>query len=198
MLKPVRNESDLLNKVALGDEKAFEELFMAYHQQLGEYVLMLTQSQEMTEEIVQDVFLKVWLNRSGIKNIDKFTGYLFILTRNYCLNAIRKIATEHKRQERYYQQAEEEEQLESAGMQEEQDFQSLIDQAIAQLPPQQQKVFTCRLKGLKNPEIAAQMNISTDSVKKYQQWALKSVIGYVKSCEILSALLILISQLEKY
>lgn len=190
-IRAVHNERELLEEIVLGHEKAFAELFYAYHNQLGEYVLLLTNSEEMTEEVVQDVFVKVWLNREGLLKINDFKSYLFILTRNYTLNCIRKQVRDRKQQEQYDKEFLTEElnveELQSGFTYGERE--SMIDRAIAQLPPQQQKVFTLRQKGLKNPEIAKQMNISTDSVKKYQQWALKSVTEFVKMHATLSVLL---------
>ncbi len=180
-----------MGEVVLGNEKAFAELFYAYHNQLGEYVLLLTNSEEMMEEIVQDVFVKVWLNREVLLKIDKFTAYLFILTRNYTLNCIRKLVKDRKQQEQYGKEllTAELDPEEAEGQFTDAEYQSMIDRAVAQLPPQQQKVFILRQQGLKNPEIAKQMNISTDSVKKYQQWALKSVAEFVKAHAALSVLL---------
>ncbi len=145
----------------------------------------------MTEEIVQDVFVKVWLNREVLLKVDNFTSYLFILTRNYTLNCIRKLVRDRKQQEQYDKEilTEELNADEPEGQFTDGEYQSMIDRAIAQLPPQQQKVFILRQKGFKNPEIAKQMNISTDSVKKYQQWALKSVSEFVKTHAALSVLL---------
>lgn len=190
---PVHNESALLKAVKKGDEKAFEELFMAYHNELGAYVLLLTDSPEMTEEIIQDVFIKVWNNRENIDRIEKFTSFLFILTRNYTLNALRKMVNDQKRQAQYqshhkYELVYEDQQ---DSLTEGVDFQVLIDKALVQLPPQQKKVFMLRMQGFKNPEIATEMHISPASVKKYQQWALRSVVKYLRVYEVPPGLIIL-------
>ena len=194
-IRTVKNERELLLEVVQGNEAAFAELFFAYHNQLGEYVFMLTTSDEMTEEIVQDVFVKVWMNREALLTINNFTSYLFILTRNYTLNCIRKHVKERKQQESYSQLV-----LTDSSLKEEDelildpDYQALVDRAVAQLPPQQQKVFILRQQGLKNPEIAEKMAISTDSVKKYQQWALRTVSEFVKSHVALSVFFILMKK----
>ena len=62
-----------------------------------------------------------------------------------------------------------------------QEYQDIINRAVAQLPPSQQRVLMLRQQGLKTREIAEQMGISTDSVKKYQQWASHSVSKFLKS-----------------
>jgi RNA polymerase sigma-70 factor (family 1) len=192
-IRPVHHEHELLSRVVLGEEKAFSELFYAYHNQLGEYVLLLTGSAEMTEEIVQDVFVKVWMNREALLKIDRFTAYLFILTRNYTLNCIRKVSKEQKQRVQYGDEmlANEFDSEMQEPLFADPDYLRLIDRAVAQLPPQQQRVFRLRQEGLKNPEIAKQMQISTDSVKKYKQWALKAVSEFVKAHAALSVLFFL-------
>lgn len=190
-IRAVINEHELLKGVVKGDQEAFAQLFYAYHNQLGEYVFMLTGSEQMSEEIVQDVFVKVWINREMLLTIDKFTAYLFILTRNYTLNCIRQQVRERKLQEDYGKTLSIEDHEDNFSLLNDPEYQSLIERAVAQLPPQQQKVFMLRQQGLKNPEIARQMEISTDSVKKYQQWALKTVTEFVKAHAAFSLLFIL-------
>jgi RNA polymerase sigma-70 factor (family 1) len=190
-IRAIINERELLEGVGKGNEDAFAQLFYAYHNQLGEYVFTLTSSEQMTEEIVQDVFVKVWMNREMLLTIDKFTSYLFILTRNYTLNCIRKLVRERKLQEDYGKLLSVENLEEGFSLINDPDYQSLIERAVAQLPPQQQKVFMLRQQGLKNPEIAKQMAISPDSVKKYQQWALKTVAEFVKAHAAFSLLFVL-------
>lgn len=190
-IRAVTNEHELLQGVSKGNEDAFAKLFYAYHNQLGEYVFILTGSGQMAEEIVQDVFVKVWMNREMLLTLDKFTSYLFILTRNYTLNCIRKLVRERKLQEDYGKTLSIEDLGENFSLINDPDYQFLIERAVSQLPPQQQKVFMLRQQGLKNPEIAEQMAISPDSVKKYQQWALKTVTEFVKAHAAFSLLFIL-------
>jgi RNA polymerase sigma-70 factor (family 1) len=188
-IRIIHNEKELLIRVAQGDEKAFSDLFYGYHTQLWEYTSSLIDSQDLAEEIVHDVFVKIWLNREVLSTIDRFTSYLFILTRNYTLNCIRKIARERRDHDKYGQEmsAADDDPAETT-LHADLVYLSLIDRAVAQLPPQQQKVFMLRQTGLKNPEIARQMQISVDSVKKYQQWALKSVSTFVKAHMAISIL----------
>jgi RNA polymerase sigma-70 factor (family 1) len=180
----IPDQSAILFKIAKGSERAFEELFDHYHNQLGEYVYMVTQSEVLAEEIVQDIFLKIWTNRSMLEEVRDFNSYLFILTRNYTLNALRKTCLEQKKHTQYLIEEMEGENdpvsfVDSVFT--ETDFQILLDRAIIQLPPQQQKVILLRMQGLKNSEIAVRMNLATDSVKKYHHWALKVLKNQLQS-----------------
>ncbi|WP_175634949.1 RNA polymerase sigma factor [Pedobacter ghigonis] len=178
-IKPLPNEKDLLLEIAKGDGIAFAELFRAYHGPLIKYIYTLLESVEVCEEIVQDVFLKVWENRATLPKLDRFTSYLFILTRNYTISAIRQMVKDKKHSQLYA------EEVLSLNKGEEtftvdQEYQNILIKAIAELPPSQQRVLQLRQQGLKSREIAGEMGISIESVKKYQQWATKSVSKFLK------------------
>lgn len=190
-LRPLHHEKELLARVAGGDEAAFTELFYGYHNQLAGYVQLLTASKELSQEIVQDVFVKVWMNREALQKLHSFSSYLFIITRNYTLNCIRKTARIQGLVDTYDIDLlkDELEDFQERSLLDDPEYIALVERAVAQLPQQQQRVFRLRQQGLKNPVIASQMEISVDSVKKYQQLAVKAVAEFVKAHAALSILL---------
>lgn len=176
MLKPLENKA-LLNAIAQNDERAFRAVFDEYHQQLAAFVFSVTRSRELTEEIILDVFLKIWEERNTLPGLKNFTAYLFIVTRNHTLNAIRKLSQVKKKEEavnRHLSQVEQEEFYTE-------NYYARLDNAVDQLPQQQKKVYLLRQQGLKNADIAYQMNISVHSVKKYQQWAIQAISRLIKT-----------------
>lgn len=189
-MKAIQNEAELLTRISFGDEEAFTDLFRAYHNSLGAFVMTLIQSPEMTEEIVHDVFVKIWMDRGSLPGIENFTSYLFIITRNYTLNHIRKITSQKRQLKEYFNDTGNLIILPEYGTEAEPDYLALIASAVEKLPSQQKKVFVLRSDGLKNPEIAERMGISVDSVKKYQQLALRSVSEFVKVQKILPLILL--------
>jgi len=189
LLSKVQNEHILLQRIAMDDEQAFRELFIFYHHEIGSFIHSLLHDRETTLEIVQDIFVKVWLNRTRLLEIDNFTAYLFITTRNHVLNKIRQSLREKEKHTSYLQSARI---LESIATEEPHNIEEryqLLEKAVNNLPPQQQKVFTLRQQGLKNPEIAKVLNISTVSVAKYQQLALRFINDYVKAYGVITPLL---------
>lgn len=178
-LNKLYNEPEILRKVANGDEKAFAELFHNYCNQIGSFIQGLTQDHQATEEIVQEVFTGIWMDRTSLNEVRNFDAYLFIRCRNHTLNHIRRVVSERDRKEAYLSEIGTMQQDEEVNIS--QDQYELIDQAIKLLPPQQQKVFVLRRQGLKNPEISEQMNLSIESVKKYQHLAVKFVSEFVKN-----------------
>jgi RNA polymerase sigma factor (sigma-70 family) len=195
-IKSIYNEAELLNGIAKDDEKSFAELFYGYHQGLGEYVFLITDSHEMVKEIIQNVFIKVWEVRATLPEIQNFKSWLFITTRNYTLNAIRANVREQRRNQEFQLQLIQEE----TGPSPDHDYEQLepiIEQAIAQLPPQQKRVFVLKKQGRKNTDIASELGISPQSVIKYQQIAIKAISRFVKANTQLTVIIAMIAVLKK-
>ncbi|WP_353718348.1 RNA polymerase sigma factor [Dyadobacter sp. 676] len=82
MYRPaLNNEKELLRRVAGGDERAFTALFDHYHQRLGMHIYRITRSEPVAEELVHDVFLKIWRNRELLSEIENFSVYLFVVSK---------------------------------------------------------------------------------------------------------------------
>lgn len=174
-VKPSESEADWLAGTARGDERAFAALFRWYSRPLGAFVLKLTQSQELTEEIVQDTFITIWQRRETILQIENFSGYVYILCRNRTFAVLKKLAAERVAIAGYEMQRQEEEWLDSLDNPADH-YRALIGEAVERLPAQQRKVFTMsRYERLKNEEIARRLNLSADTVKKHLQLAIKAI-----------------------
>lgn len=171
------NEKTLVQQIASGDQAAFSVLFKAYSGKLAAVIFNLTRSKELTQEIVQDVFLKIWMHRETVANLENFGGYLFVISRNQALNALKRIAKEKSilsgLENKNDTAAPETEENESI-------FYGLLDDAIDRLPPQQKRAYILsRHQRLKYQEIADEMNLSKETVKKYLQAATVSITGYI-------------------
>jgi RNA polymerase sigma-70 factor (family 1) len=177
--QPNHNEASLLLQVAEGDHKAFAALFHAYHHRLGIYLYQFTSSKTFSEEIIQDVFCKVWEKRAELPGVRDFERWVFIVSKNHALNVLRKMV-----RERVEQQLWEKQQLNlgaDADITAEDKLQ-LIDRAISQLPPQQKKVFILsRYQRRKYIEIAEELNLSKETVKSYLQIATSSIRKFVNT-----------------
>lgn len=168
-------EQQLLRKVADGDQYAFTLLFKKYAEGLAIYVLSLSESQEVTEEIVQDVFTVVWEKRASLTHLENFNNYIFIISKNKTLNYLRQQAMKRKAQMEWAKQFEEEfEEIDQSSRKEE--LFVLIEEEIDKLPPQQKRVYTLsRVEKLKYEEIAQQLGLTRETVKKHMSLALLSL-----------------------
>ena len=190
------NEKDLLLRVASGDAGAFSTLFHAYHQELAAYILRLTRSLTLTEEIVQDTFLKVWLSRASLPGVDNFRSWLFTICRNHAFNCLRDQMRQTLRQQAWISDV-----INQAHSTEEPDheqFYILIDAAVNQLPPRQQRIYLLsRHGGLRYEDIARQLHLSPHTVKRHMSLALHSIETYVREhgLKVLPGLLVLLTRL---
>ncbi len=169
-------DKELLERVALGEERAFRLLFQNYHNKLGSYVYRYTRSFMLTQEIVQDVFLKIWLNRSALHEINNFNSYLFVVARNHTFNALKRIASEYGRQKQWQRRLIKEEFNLNGQNTAYKETVLAVNKAIETLPAQQKKVFLLsREMELTHEEIALKLRLSVTTVKKHMVLALKQL-----------------------
>jgi len=175
----LNNENDLLLLVAKGDQKAFRVLFDNYWDNVYSVALALTKSTVLSEEIVQDVFIKIWSKREQLLSVEKFDSFLFIIARNHIYNQLRKKTLEQpfvEHLEQYF--------LECSALPEQQmllkETQQLINKAVEQLPNQQRSVFELsRNNGLNYSQIAEKLGISKFTVKTHMTKALQAIRQYL-------------------
>ncbi|MBC9934935.1 RNA polymerase sigma factor [Chitinophaga qingshengii] len=178
--RQLHNEQQLLLRVSEGDETAFQQLLYAYSDRLGAFVYKLTHSREVAQEIVQDTFIKVWHKRATLPEVGHAGKYLFIIARNLTYNHIRDQARMTLKYQDWLQDMENSDATpgDDEGLAQ---YLPVIEQAVSQLPPQQRKVFELvRKQGLSHKQIAEQMQLSPESVKKYRKLALQFIREYVR------------------
>lgn len=171
-------ENELLCQVAAGNEQAFSQLFHIYHQRLAGYIYQLTASKELAEEVVQDVFMKIWITRESLGSVKQFDSWLFVISKNYALNALRK-ATQQRLKQLEWMTIQPGE-VDSPDSFDNDRYRAALE-AIEQLPAQQQKVFILhRVKKLKYQDIATELHVSRETVKSYLKLANSSVTRFIR------------------
>ena len=179
----------LLAKIASGDHHAFRVLFNRYHHKVYSYSLRFLRSETGAEEIVQEVFITLWLGRAKIVQIKNIGGYLRVATKNRTLNALKKIALDFRANNAGIQEWTEvnndtEESLQLKETRE------LLNEAIQKLPKQQRLVYQmCHLDGIKQKEVAEKLNISPRTVKVHLREATKTIRNLMGNRTELSVLL---------
>ena len=174
-IKPLNNESELLAKIAEGDESAFCSLFDHYQKYVFSFGRKLMRSDEIAEDIVQDIFIKIWQGREKLKEIDNFGGYLNILVRNHSFNLLRQLAHRQRTGEDIVLSFSDEDNNTQHTI----DYREtvrILEEVLDNLPEQQKTVYSlCHLDGLKYEEAAAKMNISVATVHYHMKLALKNI-----------------------
>ncbi|UKJ07010.1 RNA polymerase sigma factor [Solitalea lacus] len=195
-LNPLPNESDLLAKIAGGDQRAFTILFNHYHHHLFIFSKKLSKSEEIALEIVQDVFLKVWTLRERLTELDNFGGYLTRIVRNHSLNVIRQIARKEKPSLNSSINSDDFVDTTIFDITQQKldynDSLKILNEALDLLAPQQRKVYQlCHIEGLKYEEAAHQMNISIETVRAHMKKALQKIREHFAKNAIFYPLLII-------
>jgi RNA polymerase sigma-70 factor (family 1) len=175
MEKEMAEEKLMLAKIAGGDQHAFGLLYHSHKNRVYGYALQILQSESLAEEIVQETFIKLWLKRENLERIDNFGGFLRTIVRNDTLNALKKIALQHKNYSLIRLDKTEKDFATEQAIQY-RETKKLLDSAIEQLPNQQKLVYhLCHVEGLKQKEVANQLNISPLTVKVHLREAIKSI-----------------------
>lgn len=187
------NNKLLVIKLMEGNEKAFSELFSCYHNDVYAYSLSMLKNQVFAEEIVQDVFLNIWLHRDRLNPELSFKSYVFTITRNLTFNLISKIANNHKFKEEVFYNSQKsyspvEDSIADA------DYDILKNKAIEQLPPKRRIIFEMsRNKEMSYEEISKELNISVSTVKGQMSKALAEIRTFLETHGDVALLITLIS-----
>ena len=85
----LENEELILKRVSESDSQAFRTLYMHYYDRLFRFAMLFLQSEDASEDIVEDVFFTLWKDRSMLTSIPKFQSYIYQSIRNGCLNVLK-------------------------------------------------------------------------------------------------------------
>ncbi|MBS1564709.1 MAG: RNA polymerase sigma-70 factor, partial [Bacteroidetes bacterium] len=172
------DEKALLLQTAAGDEIAFRSVFDAYRPRIYSFAFHLTENNVMADEIVQETFLRVWLHRQKLPEVDYFNAWLHSIARNLVTDALKRIAKERLAQASMPVTATISNADEAMT---DKEYARLLQEAIGQLPDRQQQIYQLsRDAGIQHAEIAGRLNISRHTVKTHLVLALKSIREYLK------------------
>lgn len=177
----LNNERELFAQMATGSEAAFTDIFFFYIPLLQPHIQQMTKSEEATQDIIHEVFLKIWVNREKMQAVDNYRAYIFTISTNKTYDYLKKLA-----RDKSFRSSEE--LLRRSGTEnsteETIDFNqsaAIINQAVAQMPPQRKLVFQLsREEGLSHEEIAARLQISKNTVSNHLTEALRSIKEYLQ------------------
>lgn len=148
-----------------GDQQAFNFIFAAYYPSLCFFASRLLQLRPVAEDIIQEAFVKLWKLHTAFNGQQSIKAFLFIITRNACLNFIKQLERDKEKEAHWSMTLDvvEEDKLNQLTRSE-----ALVEiyQAVNGLPPECKKVITLHfVDGLRNLEIAKQLELSVHTVK---------------------------------
>lgn len=177
----VHNDKLLAARIAEGDESAFTELFYSYLPLIKSIILKLTNDNQAVDDLVQDIFLKIWLTREQLPEIEKLKNWILHLAYNKTFNWLRQKKVRSITVTGILDESDRaaESITDPASLEE---TRRLIANAIDQLPEQAHKVYQLnRQYGYSIAEISVKLNLAPQSVKNTLNRAVKAIRDHLKA-----------------
>lgn len=166
-------EHNIIDGLKNGDREIFNRIFYLFYSDLVNYCGRFVNDDDVAEEIVQDIFTKLWIRHSYININSSLKAYLYKAVRNHTLNYFKYIKQKEKYKQ-YIGLSTIEKTDTPLNKLEEKNIQIRIDEAMLMLPEKCRKVFELkRYERLKNKEIAEKLNISIKTVENHISKAIK-------------------------
>jgi RNA polymerase sigma-70 factor (ECF subfamily) len=166
-------DTEIIGRIREGDVGQFESLFRSSYVSLVRYAKTLIKDHDTAEEMVQDLFFRLWQDKEKIKIESSLNGYLFRSVHNKCLHYIEhnKVVERHAEEMSYRQTNIQENPSDILQYQE---LQARIARILEKLPERCGKIFCMsRFEGLKYAEIAEKLSVSVKTVESNMGRALK-------------------------
>ena len=181
------DDHQTLKRIKNNDSGAFEDLFREQYPGLHEYAVFYVGESQLAEDIVQDVFLKIWETRNRLTIRSSFRGYLFRCVHNNCIQYLRHQVVKRNHLAEHQAKIEEAQLMNrlyfESGLSRlfKNDIESVVNNTINELPEKTQEIFILsRHKFLKNSEIATKINLSEKSVEYHITKALDFLRKHLK------------------
>ena len=167
----------LQQRIAISDETAFTELYLHFGKKLHQFASSLIRSKEIAEELVEDVFVKIWANRKTITEVDNLTVYLYVAVKNKALNTLSQKAKELIAAPfDYLDLPIDEFAADPYDLMITAEMMTRMHRMIENLPPRCKMIFKLiREDGLKYKEVAEILNISVNTIDVQMAIAVKKL-----------------------
>jgi len=186
-------EKEWLARIKQGDKVAFGELYHRYSERLYRSLLRLVKSEQMAEELLQDIFVQFWEKRQTIDVQSSLQAYLLRIGENRVYDFYRKLKREQKLLAVIKAAASENYTPIEENLLSEENTQ-LLRQAIETLPPQRRQVFElCKLQGRSYQETSELLGISTSTINDHIVKATKTIRQFIYAHQKITVMLLLLS-----
>jgi RNA polymerase sigma-70 factor (family 1) len=173
------DEAALFANLAKGDERAFEIIYRHFSRKLFPFVLKLVKLPELAEELIQDIFVNLWINRQAFSAVSNPSSYLFSIANRQSLKYLKKVANDARilNSIAEYSETSTNETEERIIFRESLDA---VNMAVQQLPTQRRLIWELsRNEGLSHDQIAEKLQISKNTVKNQMVHATKYIRNFL-------------------
>ncbi|WP_159075836.1 RNA polymerase sigma factor [Muricauda brasiliensis] len=166
----------LIQEIKSGNKESFKEFFEDFYPILCSFAFKFLKTTDKSEDVAQEALVKYWERRDDFEDIKSVKNFLYVVTRNHCLNLLK--------------QSKRDKDLDEINMLESNSFlqETLLDQetfhlvhkVVSELPDRQRVIIELTLKGIRNPEIALQLQITENTVKTSKRNAFRKLRELLK------------------
>mgnify|MGYP002523742848 CR=1 FL=1 len=170
-------------ELSAGNAQAFKSLFERYYARIHAFVFGITKDWDETEDLTQEVFIKLWNKREKFSEVQNLDAYLFAVTKNTVFSYL---ADNKSRQWVHDAIPESTDGQTPSDMVEMKDLQLLIDMVVDSMPPQRKLIYRLsRINGMSNDEISQKLNIQKKTVENHLNLALRMLKNVITVLSIL-------------
>ncbi len=173
------DDSNLVALIRLGNKEAFDKIYQRYHKPLFFFAQKYLKNKELSEDAIQDIYVKMWEKRASLDPEKSIRKFLFTCLKNHLLNAIRNqknkqlIASEMDKQEDHRQNG-------TSNSVSFSEFNHIINRGLSELPERQREVFRLKVfEELTNPEVARELGISINTAKVHYYHSSQYIKTYI-------------------
>ncbi|EHQ31203.1 RNA polymerase sigma factor [Mucilaginibacter paludis] len=176
----VLSDAELQELMVNGDYQAFTVIYSRYVNPLKQFLFKILKSTELTEDITQEVFIKVWANRAKLAQIKSFKAYLYIAARNHALDSLKAAFRSEVAMGEVIRSFIEQRDSTAENLLDK-EYRLFLDRVLASLPERTREIFAlCREQGKSYDEVADILGISRNAVKNHMVFSMKILSNSVK------------------
>lgn len=173
--KPLYDERILLSELSTGEEDAFDKMYEHYVHSIYSFVIKFVKSPELAEDLTQEIFIRIWENRSQLGKVKSFRAYLFVSARNHVLNFLRKASNSNVVLTEIINSY-----VPPQGANEiiSREYEQWLHNVLESMSPEMRAVFKlCREQNKSYDEVAGLLQITKNTVKKHMVRSMRLIKG---------------------
>ena len=188
---PLYDDNFCISRIKDSDEYFFNLIFEKYRNQLFTYLFKVTKSRETAEELVLDVFLKLWHGRESVTEIENLEAFLFRVGHNKAIDFFRAAKRNPRMQQEIWELITEAISYDTADKKLlDKNIEELVQTAVNQLSPQRRKVYFLRNnEDMSYSEIASVLNLSSNTVRNHLAASIQFIREYLLKNDLLKLMI---------
>jgi len=169
------DEQILLSELSSGKEDAFDKVYNHYLHSIYSFVIKFVKSPELTKDLTQEIFIRIWENRSRLSKVKSFRAYLFVTARNHVLNFLREASSSNVILTEIINSYAS---PQGANEMISKEYEQWLHNVLESMSPQMRAAFKlCREQNKSYDEVADLLQITKNTVKKHMVRSMRVIKG---------------------